>query len=46
MRIAQFSAGAEPLVGIVEGPPGNEEITVIDGNPFSDGINRTLVRTS
>ena len=44
MRIAQFSAGAEPLFGIVEGPPGNEEITVIDGNPFSDGINRTLVR--
>jgi hypothetical protein len=28
MRIAQFSAGAELLFGIVEGLPGNEEITL------------------
>lgn len=44
MHIAQFSAGAEPLFGIIEGPPGNEEITVIDGDPFLDGIHPTTVR--
>lgn len=44
MRIARFSAGAEPVFGTVEGPPGNGEITVIEGDPFLDGINRTLTR--
>lgn len=44
MRIARFSAGAEPLFGIVEGQTGREEITALDGNPFLEGINATTSR--
>ncbi|HEY6740590.1 MAG TPA: fumarylacetoacetate hydrolase family protein [Actinopolymorphaceae bacterium] len=34
MRIARFSVGDEPQFGIVEGQPGAEVITVIDGDPL------------
>lgn len=44
MRIARFSSDAEPLFGVVEGQPGSEEITVIDGDPFLNGISRTTTR--
>ncbi|WP_426996145.1 fumarylacetoacetate hydrolase family protein [Pseudarthrobacter sp. N5] len=44
MRIARFVVDSDPLYGIVEGQPGSEEITVINGDPFFNGVERTAVR--
>ncbi|MBT1003207.1 fumarylacetoacetate hydrolase family protein [Paenarthrobacter sp. DKR-5] len=44
MRIARFVVDSDPLYGIVEGAPGEEEVTVISGDPFFGGIERTAVR--
>ena len=44
MRIARFVADSDPLYGVVEGQPGSEEITVINGDPFFNGVERTSVR--
>ncbi|MDJ0356545.1 fumarylacetoacetate hydrolase family protein [Paenarthrobacter sp. PH39-S1] len=43
MRIARFVALSDPLYGLVEGEPGSEEVTVIKGDPFFNGIERTAV---
>ncbi len=44
MRIARFVVDSDPLYGIVEGEPGSEEVTVINGDPFFHGVERTAVR--
>jgi 2-keto-4-pentenoate hydratase/2-oxohepta-3-ene-1,7-dioic acid hydratase in catechol pathway len=44
MRIARFVVDSDPLYGVVEGEPGSEEITVIHGDPFFNGVERTSVR--
>ena len=44
MRIARFVVDSDPLYGVVEGEPGSEEITVINGDPFFNGVERTAVR--
>jgi 2-keto-4-pentenoate hydratase/2-oxohepta-3-ene-1,7-dioic acid hydratase in catechol pathway len=44
MRIARFVVDSDPLYGVVEGQPGSEEITVINGDPFFNGVERTSVR--
>jgi 2-keto-4-pentenoate hydratase/2-oxohepta-3-ene-1,7-dioic acid hydratase in catechol pathway len=44
MRIARFVVDSDPLYGVVEGEPGSEEITVINGDPFFNGVERTHVR--
>ena len=41
MRIARFVVDSDPLYGIVEGEPGSEEVTVINGDPFFHGVERT-----
>lgn len=41
MRIARFVVDSDPLYGVVEGEPGSEEITVINGDPFFNGVERT-----
>ena len=43
MRIARFVVDSDPLYGIVEGEPGSEEVTVIKGDPFFHGVERTAV---
>lgn len=43
MRIARFVVDSDPLYGVVEGQPGSEEITVINGDPFFNGVERTHV---
>ncbi|MFF2844692.1 fumarylacetoacetate hydrolase family protein [Paenarthrobacter sp. NPDC057981] len=44
MRIARFVVDSDPLYGVVEGEPGSEEITVINGDPFFNGVERTHVK--
>ena len=44
MRIARFVVDSDPLYGIVEGEPGSEEVTVINGDPFFHGVERTAAR--
>ncbi|MBG0739183.1 fumarylacetoacetate hydrolase family protein [Paeniglutamicibacter antarcticus] len=44
MRIARFVVDSDPLYGVVEGEPGSEEVTVIKGDPFFNGVERTSVR--
>ena len=44
MRIARFVVDSDPLYGIVEGEPGSEEITVINGDLFFNGVERTSVK--
>ncbi|MCA4132095.1 fumarylacetoacetate hydrolase family protein [Arthrobacter sp. M4] len=44
MRIARFVVDSDPLYGVVEGEAGSEEITVIHGDPFFSGIERTHIR--
>ncbi|MEE2528778.1 fumarylacetoacetate hydrolase family protein [Pseudarthrobacter sp. J75] len=44
MRIARFVVDSDPLYGIVEGQQGSEEITVISGDPFFNGVVPTAVR--
>ena len=44
MRIARFVVDSDPLYGVVEGDTGSEEITVIHGDPFFNGVERTSVR--
>ena len=44
MRIARFVVDSDPLYGVVEGESGSEEITVIHGDPFFNGVERTHVR--
>ena len=44
MRIARFVVDSDPLYGVVEGDSGSEEITVIHGDPFFNGVERTSVR--
>ena len=46
MRIARFVADSDPLYGVVEGEPGSEEVTVIKGDPFFHGVERTQSSTS
>ena len=46
MRIARFVVDSDPLYGVVEGQPGSEEITVINGDPFFNGVERTPSGTS
>ena len=41
MRIARFVVDSDPLYGVVEGEPGSEEVTVIKGDPFFHGVERT-----
>ncbi len=41
MRIARFVVDSDPLYGIVEGEHGSEEVTVINGDPFFHGVERT-----
>ncbi|MET1086571.1 MAG: fumarylacetoacetate hydrolase family protein [Arthrobacter sp.] len=44
MRIARFVVDSDPLYGVVEGDTGSEVITVIHGDPFFNGVERTSVR--
>jgi len=44
MRIARFVVDSDPLYGIVEGEPGSEMVTVINGDPFFQGVERTAAR--
>ena len=44
MRIARFVVDSDPLYGVVDGEPGSEEITVINGDPFFNGVERTHVK--
>ncbi|MGO4435393.1 fumarylacetoacetate hydrolase family protein, partial [Paenarthrobacter sp. RAF9] len=44
MRIARFVVDSDPLYGVVEGEAGSEEITVINGDPFFNGVERTHVK--
>jgi 2-keto-4-pentenoate hydratase/2-oxohepta-3-ene-1,7-dioic acid hydratase in catechol pathway len=44
MRIARFVVDSDPLYGVVEGEPGNEHVTVIKGDPFFNGVERTTIR--
>ncbi|MCZ2403088.1 fumarylacetoacetate hydrolase family protein [Paenarthrobacter sp. Z7-10] len=44
MRIARFVVDADPMYGVVEGEPGREEVTVIKGDPFFNGVERTSIR--
>ena len=44
MRIARFVVDSDPLYGIVEGEPGSEEVTVIKGDPFFHGVERTPMK--
>jgi len=41
MRIARFVLDSEPQYGIVDGPAGSETVTVIHGDPFFNGVERT-----
>ena len=41
MRIARFVLESDPQYGIVEGEEGSEQITVIAGDPFFNGIQPT-----
>ena len=44
MRIARFVVDSDPLYGIVEGEPGSEKVTVIKGDPFFHGVERTPMK--
>ena len=44
--IARFVVDSDPLYGVVEGEPGSEEVTVIPGDPFFNGIQPTQPGTS
>ena len=43
MRIARFSVDGTPAFGVVEGDPGQEQVTVIDGHPFG-AVELTSIR--
>lgn len=44
MRIARFVVDNDPMYGIVEGAPGSEFVTVIKGDPFFNGVERTTIK--
>ncbi|WP_028279857.1 fumarylacetoacetate hydrolase family protein [Arthrobacter sp. H5] len=44
MRIARFVIDNDPAFGVVEGTEGNEEVAVMNGDPFYSGIQLTGVR--
>ena len=44
MRIARFVVDSDPMYGVVEGEPGSETVTVINGDPFFHGVEPTSVR--
>jgi 2-keto-4-pentenoate hydratase/2-oxohepta-3-ene-1,7-dioic acid hydratase in catechol pathway len=44
MRIARFVLDSDPQYGIVEGEEGSEQVTVIAGDPFFNGIQPTGAR--
>lgn len=44
MRIARFVVDSDPMYGVVEGEPGSETVTVINGDPFFHGVERTSVK--
>ncbi len=44
MRIARFVVDNDPMYGIVEGESGSEIVTVIKGDPFFNGVERTAVK--
>ncbi|WP_120520398.1 fumarylacetoacetate hydrolase family protein [Arthrobacter celericrescens] len=44
MRIARFVVDSDPMYGVVEGEPGSETVTVIHGDPFFNGVERTSVK--
>ncbi len=44
MRIARFVIDGDPAFGVVEGEDGQEEIAVINGDPFFSGVQVTGVR--
>ena len=44
MRIARFVLDSDPAFGVVEGADGSEEIAVIQGDPFFQGVQLTGVR--
>jgi len=46
MRIARFVVDSDPMYGIVEGESGSEQLTVIKGDPFFNGVERTSVTHS
>lgn len=41
MRIARFVVDNDPMYGVVEGASGSEIVTVIKGDPFFNGVERT-----
>ncbi|WP_026555288.1 fumarylacetoacetate hydrolase family protein [Arthrobacter sp. 35W] len=44
MRIARFVVDSDPMYGVVEGESGSEVITVIKGDPFFNGVERTSIK--
>ncbi|MFT4469744.1 fumarylacetoacetate hydrolase family protein [Arthrobacter sulfonylureivorans] len=44
MRIARFVLDSDPQYGIVEGEEGSEQVTVIAGDPFFNGVQPTGAR--
>jgi 2-keto-4-pentenoate hydratase/2-oxohepta-3-ene-1,7-dioic acid hydratase in catechol pathway len=43
VRIARFSVEGTPAFGVVDGSPGEEQVTVVDGHPFG-GVDLTTLR--
>ncbi|MFB9163150.1 MULTISPECIES: fumarylacetoacetate hydrolase family protein [Arthrobacter] len=43
MRIARFVVDNDPMYGIVEGAAGSEVVTVIKGDPFFNGVEKTTI---
>ena len=44
MRIARFVVDDDPMFGVVDGSAGNEEVAVIQGDPFYSGVQLTGAR--
>ncbi|MCU6481862.1 fumarylacetoacetate hydrolase family protein [Arthrobacter sp. A2-55] len=44
MRIARFVVDSDPMYGVVEGDSGSEVVTVIKGDPFFNGVERTTIK--
>ncbi|GAA1341021.1 fumarylacetoacetate hydrolase family protein [Arthrobacter roseus] len=44
MRIARFVVDSDPAFGVVQGNDGQEEVAVINGDPFFSGVQLTGVR--